>query len=124
MPKTLTALSLFLVAAMLAGCPGGPVQHQGPATGPAPVTTAPALDAKALTHLADLKPAIAKPVNSPAPTTAAAGFDMKTTLTEAEKDIVERDFSSARSLLDRAVGFEPNNAQRAAGLRQGLHRPA
>lgn len=89
-----------------------PAPTSRPTTTPAPKR----LPAKALVKLADLKPKIAKPVNPP-------GADevperAKAAVQEAEKRITKRDFAGAIGLLERAVGFAPNNPRirRALGL--------
>ena len=114
----------FTVGAILAalacgtsGCEPSPQELRlaatsRPATAPAPKP----LPAKALVKLDDLTPKIAKPVNPPdadkLPERAKAAVQ------EADERITKRDFDGAIALLERAVGFAPNNPRirRTLGL--------
>jgi tetratricopeptide (TPR) repeat protein len=106
------SLSVTLAAALLIGCPAS----TGPGNTPAASTQAspqglaepPVLGPKAFVTLAELTPAIAKPVNPPTPTTGS-GVDVSHLLSEAQKSMAKKDYFSAKQSLDRAIGFDPNN---------------
>ncbi len=121
-------VSLLLLASVLTGC--GPGTAETPAVSPqqtpadeSPKAAAP-LPVEATVKLDELQPAIEKPVN---PEDAnKLGDRTGEIVPKAEQALADKDYTSARSLLERAVGFEPDNRRILRGLGFayfGLHNP-
>lgn len=118
--KTLVAvlcLGLLLVAV---GCAGAGDQPQSKGsdytagTATDDVAQSGPLSPKATMHLADLKPAVVKPVN--AATVKALPPQAKEAFDEAQKKIAADDMNGASALLERVIGFEPENPQARRAL--------
>ncbi len=117
----------LLIASVLTGC--GPKATETPAISPQQKTSDKAkalepLPPEATVKLDELQPAIEKPVN---PADAdKLGDRTGEIVPKAEKALADKDYTEARSLLERAVGFEPDNRRilRGLGLAYfGLHNP-
>ncbi len=100
------AAGLLLVGCQGPGEPAGPAKTAAshPASAPA---SQPALSAKALVHLEAMTPAIEKPANpATAPEIPARAQPL---VTDALKLIASRDYAGAVNVLERAVGYDPEN---------------
>ena len=127
LPQRVGVIAVVGVCAMLAGCPQPKPQKPGDVK-PAPTaksartkpaTTRPAsapLGAKALLTFAKLTPKITKPTNPPGARDIPKRAEAP--VAEAEVAIARRQYVTAVTLLERAVGFAPGNPRihRALGM--------